>query len=1093
MSEFSEDSRVKFPTIKHLMEMGYSYISFKGVKTKDGELEKTFVDPATNILTEILKKAYFKFNPQKKEDDFNQLLSKVRNSLSNDDLGKQFYNEFLLNPDERMIDFSSSENFRANNTFQIATELTCGDKSSDNFRPDITIFINGLPLAFIEVKKENNTNGIQAETDRMKVRFKNQAFRRYLNLTQIMVFSNDMEYAPENRPPVQGAYYATIGRRDTKYSTFREEGQDSFPIKIHAHNVSRVTEELMLKDNNVPQYLNFSEYKTNCNYSNTPTKRICNSLFSYERFYFLLKYGIAYADYSFGKQKHIMRYPQLFAIKAIERMLDKGIQKGVIWHTQGSGKTALAYYSVKYLTDYYSNQGVIPQFFFIVDRLDLMIQAQMEFSCRGLKVNPIQDKEDFKNIITSPLTTQNQEGRLEITVVNIQKFTDDSKVIGKSAYNVKVKRIYFIDEAHRNYNPQGSFLKNLMGSDTEAVKIALTGTPIITKDINTKDIFGDYIHTYYYNASISDGYTLRLMRENIKSTFKGEMQEAIRKIQVDPKYVRMKDVYSHKSYVTPLLDYVVNDLKEYRIAQSDNSLAGMVVCSSREQAQKMYSIFLHKYADPEELNTYVDEGEQFTESLPPDAIAGSPNFTAKTGYFRAALILCDSDDKETRKAWIDLFKDGRVDFLIVYQMLQTGFDAPRLKKLYLNRMVRDHNLLQTLTRVNRPYKSLKYGYVVDFADIEQEYNKTNQNYREELEKEHGKDTVSTLDKLFITEEEARNQITKAIETLKPFELQNATIFGKQLNQEDDVKRVNEIKNSLELLQGIHNMLLSQGSDAELMREEFNNSCNFAEMHNFIKAAKNRILSLNYLHRKDEVSDVRALLNTALEDLTFTFERVGEPEILELAEQYKEAVSYVRNQLLNNIDPEDPEYISLEQAFLEEVSKKGIVDGNDPNAVKSLNMHDRVEAINDILKRIRKKNEEDNILAIKYKGDPKFVRIEKRLKEKAEEYEKNKEMLNEHGYRDPSDVNENNENVVYSILTRNQNAINNVLLSIKDDVDEICLNNEEVINVPGYFNKQIKSSVTRQFRSAFGSTDADLRIFVTGLIDKEYKISAVARA
>ena len=83
----------------------------------------------------------------------------------------------------------------------------------------------------------------------------------------------------------------------------------------------------------------------------------------------------------------------------------------------------------------------------------------------------------------------------------------------------------------------------------------------------------------------------------------------------------------------------------------------------------------------------------------------------------------------------------------------------------------------------------------------------------------------------------RNQITKAIETLKPFELQNATIFGKQLNQEDDVKRVNEIKNSLELLQGIHNMLLSQGSDAELMREEFNNSCNFAEMHNFIKDRK----------------------------------------------------------------------------------------------------------------------------------------------------------------------------------------------------------------------------------------------------------------
>ena len=1091
MSDFTEDSRVKFPTLKHLMEMGYNYISFKGVKTKDGELDKTDVDPTTTILTNVLKKAYSKLNHQKKEEDFDRLLSKIRRSLNNEDLGKQFYYEFLLNPDERIVDFSSPENFRVNNSFHVATELTCGKISSDNYRPDITLFINGLPLAFIEVKKENNINGIQAETDRMKIRFNNSAFTRYLNLIQIMVFSNDMEYASENRPPVQGAYYATRGKKDTRYSTFREDGQDSFPIKTHFCNVPKVTEELMLKDNNVPQYLNYSEYKTNCNCSNTPTKRICNSLFSYERFYFLLKYGIAYADYSFGKQKHIMRYPQLFAIKAIERMLDQGIQKGVIWHTQGSGKTALTFYSVKYLTDYYSKQGVIPQFFFIVDRLDLMIQAQMEFSCRGLKVNPIQDKEDFKNIITSPLTTQNNEGKLEITVVNIQKFSDDSKVINQSAYNVKIKRIYFIDEAHRNYNPRGSFLKNLISSDTNAVKIALTGTPIITKDIKTKDIFGDYIHTYYYNASISDGYTLRLLRENIKSTFKGVMQEAIRKIQVDPKYVQMKDVYNHKSYVEPLLDYIVSDIKAYRTAQDDHTLAGMIICSSREQAQKMYKIFLHKYADPEELHKYIDEGEQFTESLPPEAIKNSKNFTAKSPYYRAALILCDSDDKETRKEWIDLFKLGQIDFLIVYQMLQTGFDAPRLKKLYLNRMVRDHNLLQTLTRVNRPYKTLKYGCVVDFADIEQEYNKTNQNYREELEKEHGKETLSSLDKLFISEEEAREKIINSIETLKPFDLQNPTIFSKQLNQEDDVKHINEIKKSLELLQGIHNMLLSQGSDADRMRDEFNNNCNFSEMHNFIKATKNRILNLNYLRHKEEITDVKVLLNTALEDLTFSFERVGEPEVLELEEQYKQAVAYVRNQLLNNIDVYDPEYKTLEEAFLEEVTKKGIVDGNDPDAIKKLNMHERVEAINDILTRIRKKNEADNILAIKYKGDSKFVRIEKRLKEKADEYQKEREQQNGKKSDNSSELGDNS-NMFYYILTKNQNIINNVLLNIKDDVDEICLNNESIISTTGFFNKNIKASVTRQFKSASVPTDSNLRGFVTELIDKEYKISAVSR-
>ena len=1071
MSEFSEDSRVKFPTIKHLMEMGYEYISFKGVSTKDGILEKTEVDHLTNILPSFLKKSYLKLNPSKHEEDFEKILTKIQNSLSNDDLGKQFYNEYLLNTDERIIDLSNPENFRVNNTFQVTTELTCGDKNSDNFRPDITLFINGLPLTFIEVKKENNTKGIQAETERMKVRFKTPAFRRFLNLTQIMVFSNDMEYALENRPPVQGAYYATIGRRDTKYSTFREDGQDSFPIKLHINPVSRILEELMLKDNNVPQYINFSEYKTNCNFTNTPTKRMCNSLFSFERFHFFLKYGIAYADYSFGKQKHIMRYPQLFATKAIKRLLDRGEHKGVIWHTQGSGKTALTYYNVKYLTDYYSKQGIIPQFFFIVDRLDLMVQAQMEFSCRGLKVNPVQDKEDFKNIITSPLTTQNKEGKLEITVVNIQKFTDDSRAISKSAYNVQVKRVYFIDEAHRNYDPKGSFLKNLIASDVNAIKIALTGTPIITRETNTKDIFGGYIHTYYYNASISDGYTLRLLRENIKSNFKGKMQEIVKDFQVDPRYVKIKDIYSHKNYVAPLLDYVIKDLKDYRVAQNDPTLAGMVVCSSKQQAEMMYKLFLDNYAAPNEINTIVDEGEQFIESVSPEIIVGSKDWTARNGYYRAALILCDSDGKETRKAWIDLFKEGRIDLLIVFQMLQTGFDAPRLKKLYLNRMVKAHNLLQTLTRVNRPYKDLKYGCVVDFADIEQEYNNTNGNYQKELEEEQGKDALSTIDRLFVSEDEARDKIISAVEVLEPFDLQNPTIFGKQVNMVDDVKRLHEVKNSLEVLLGIHNMLMSQGSDVEKIRDEFENRCSFAEMHNFIKATKNRIISINYLNHDQNIENVKELLNAALEDLTFNFEKVSE-EILELAEQYRECVSHVRNQLLNNIDNDDPEYKTLEQAFLEEVTKKGMVNGNDQESMSTLNMHSRVDAINNILDRIRKKNEEDNILAMKYKGDKKFVRIEKRIKEKTDEQDL-----------------ECNDNSPYIVLTKNQNKVNEVLLNIKDDIDDICLKNEDVINVAGYFNKQVKASVTRQFRSAFGPTDSNLRIYVTGLIDKEYKISA----
>ena len=491
-SAFCEDSRVKFPTLMHLMGMGFKYVSLKGLKTKYVEAPKTEFDPLTNILTDYFTDAYCTLNPNAEKKDAEDMLVKIQKSLQNDDLGRQFYNEILLNTGERIIDLSSPVNFYKNNTFQVTTEMTCGSKDSDNYRPDITIFVNGLPLAFIEVKKENNHKGIQAETDRMKQRFVNPQYRRFLNITQIMVFSNDMEYDNNEVTPTIGAFYATIGKKNTKYNCFREEGQDSFPTARHIHQVTAEEEEILLRDNNVPQYKNSSEYKTNC-LANTPTKRICNSLFSFNRFHFLLKYGIAYVDYPNGLQKHIMRYPQLFATKAIERHLEAGKNKGIIWHTQGSGKTALSFYNVKYLTDYYSAKGIVPQFFFIVDRLDLMIQAQREFSYRGLKVNSVQDKGAFANIISSGLTTQNREGKPEITVVNIQKFSNDSKALAKNAYNVPVQRIYFIDEAHRNYSPDGSFLKNLISSDTNAVKIALTGTPIISKEYNTKDIFGDYI------------------------------------------------------------------------------------------------------------------------------------------------------------------------------------------------------------------------------------------------------------------------------------------------------------------------------------------------------------------------------------------------------------------------------------------------------------------------------------------------------------------------------------------------------------------------------------------------------------------------
>lgn len=685
-----------------------------------------------------------------------------------------------------------------------------------------------------------------------------------------------------------------------------------------------------------------------------------------------------------------------------------------------------------------------------------MIQAQREFSYRGLKVNSVQTKDDFAKIISSGLTTQNREGKSEITVVNIQKFSNDSKALPKNAYNIPVQRIYFIDEAHRNYSPDGCFLKNLISSDSNAVKIALTGTPIISKEYNTKDIFGDYIHTYFYNASIADGYTRRLIREDIGSNYKIRLQEALNSIRVKAHSVRESDVYAHRTYVQPLLDYVINDLQQFRVKNEDNTLGGMVVCNSKEQAQMMYRLFLEKYADETELDNERDEdGATVYRSISAGEMEVK-KFPCRRGCYRAALITYDSFDKETRAKWIELFKDGKIDLLIVFQMLQTGFDAPRLKKLYLHRMVKEHNLLQTLTRVNRPYKEMKYGYVVDFANIEEEYSKTNREYQEELEHEVGKDNLKHTDRLLVTMEEAKSRADEARKVLDPYELGNPEIFSRQLNMEDDREVVRSIVRSLEDMRSLQNMLTAQGSEAEAVVE-------ISDIHNLIKAARNRLDLLGFIDNADEKSNTRQLLNVALENIEFSFEKRGEGE-LEIQEQYRQSVEHARRQLQTCMDTEDPEYRSILEEFLRLFRRKEM------ESQEEFNMHDKVQNVNDILRRIKRLNERDALEAIKYNGDTKFVRVEKRLKEKDKEEIEHKTSPRNYAW------------------TEEKEKMTVILLAIKEDVDDVYFHNQAILEVPAYFKRNILTYVTRHFKEGQINTDREVRKYVSEVINREYQVT-----
>ncbi|MBD3610187.1 MAG: hypothetical protein HUJ30_06525 [Gammaproteobacteria bacterium] len=179
--KFNEDSRVKIPTILHLMRLGYKYLSLKDPKIT--------WDESTNIFTDIFYQSLERINPGITDLEAKQLYDEISLSLENEDLGKAFYKKLTDKSGIRLIDF---ENFD-NNSFHVVTELTY-KKDDDEFRPDIILLINGLPLVFIEVKKPNNQDGIQAEHKRIKTRFQNKKFRKFVNITQLMVFSNNMEY-----------------------------------------------------------------------------------------------------------------------------------------------------------------------------------------------------------------------------------------------------------------------------------------------------------------------------------------------------------------------------------------------------------------------------------------------------------------------------------------------------------------------------------------------------------------------------------------------------------------------------------------------------------------------------------------------------------------------------------------------------------------------------------------------------------------------------------------------------------------------------------------------------------------------------------
>ena len=1033
MSKFNEATRVQMPAMMHLTRLGYKYFGKIHEATKG-----TVYDDDTNILLEVFKKKFGELNPGH-EGEYLQVLRDIRKELNDDDLGRGFYQRLRSVSPVRLVDFENPKN----NDFHFTAEFTCKN-GQDEFRPDITLFVNGLPLCFVEVKKPNNHGGMVAESIRMnKERFPNKKFRRFINITQLMIFSNNMEYDTLGGiVPIQGAFYCTGARNSSPFNCFREENPGSMKIAPYNRDypylaIDKETEKKILSDYNCQVIHTSPEYQTNLGV-NTPTNRILTSMCSPERLLFILQYGIAYVRMERevdGKiestdQKHIMRYQQMFAAMAIRQRLSEGVKSGVVWHTQGSGKTALSYYLTYILNDFYAKQNKVAKFYFIVDRLDLLEQAKQEFEARGLLVATANTRTELMEQFRQNQAQQGASGQAEITVVNIQRFAEDKEKVNITDYATNLQRIFILDEAHRGYKPGGCFLANLFEADKESIKIALTGTPLLKDERASCKVFGSYLHTYYYDKSIADGYTLKIIREDIETSYKERLSDVYDRLDtlVQKKDIKRSQIIEHPSYVEELARYISDDLRRFRKIQGDDTLGGMVICETSEQARRLYEAFTTKPTGGNSMpiQLHMDEQEwMVAEALPVYVTAKKP--------LRVGLILHDSDDKETRKQIVkDFKKNMSIDLLIVFNMLLTGFDAPRLKRLYFGRKLKDHNLLQAITRVNRPYKEMRYGFVIDFADIKRNFDETNEAYLQELNRfndveETGEgNNTDTFTQVIEDKEEIINQMKQVRQVLFNYSYDNAEEFSSEISTEEDKCILLELKHALESAKNMANIVRTFG-DGD-MKTQFS-KLEITKLPELISEVQRRIGVINQKEAFSVSDETKVLINEAMMDIEFTFSKIGQEEMkiisggVELKEKWERTITA----FTQNFDQEDPEYITLRDAFMQRFKEHGFVI----DSIAKFN--EESSALDDIIKRLQDMQKRNNVLLKRYKGDEKFARVHKRIREVNKQRESK------------------GEKPMFSFLDDELVAILNI---IKDDVDSKVYDRNDILKKDAYFSRTV---------------------------------------
>ncbi|HCU2821503.1 TPA: type I restriction endonuclease subunit R [Clostridioides difficile] len=699
------------PAIEVLKNLGYTYIDIQEAEIMRGNLYNVLLKPIIKSKLEELnsytyKGKEYKFNKKNIRaamNDLDELLTdglvKTNEKIFNTLLLGRSYTETLKDGTKRSftIKFIDWEDI-SNNDFYIVEEFSVESEDGKNTaRPDLVLFINGIPFGVIECKKSSLSieQGISQMIRNQSKDYIPQLFK----FIQIAMATNKNE-----------TKYATCSTPKKFWSVWKEENNKWLDDELDKVVNDRI-----------------------------PTNQDKNiiSLFHPSRVIEFIKYFIL-----FDKDvKKICRYQQYFAIKEIMKTIEENDengnrQSGVVWHTQGSGKSLTMVMVAKYILSKLATLN--PKVIVVTDRVDLDTQINRTFNHTRLKATKASTGNHLIKLIN--------DDEADIITTLVHKFD----IAANKETKLENRDIFvLVDESHRSqYKELNTKMKNVFPN---ACYIGFTGTPLMKKQKSTVKKFGSkLIHKYTIANGVEDKAILPLLYEG-RMVEQSVNRRAIdlqldiitrnlnkaQKEEVMKKWSRFERVASSEQRIR-LISFDINEHFVNNYKSSNSPFTAMLATSSKSEAIK----YLRAFEELNDMNVAVvisppdmREGNEEVDKVSKDMIIEFWNEMMKK-YSNSTSY------EDTIK---DNFIHGEIDLLIVVEKLLTGFDAPRATVLYIDKEMKEHTLLQAIARVNRLYEGKDYGYIVDYRGLIKKLDEAMSQYSGSgLENFEGKDLKGAI-------------------------------------------------------------------------------------------------------------------------------------------------------------------------------------------------------------------------------------------------------------------------------------------------------------------------------------------------------------